>query len=334
MALRIVTDASVIQTAQRKLIAAFRKGPAKRIPVSVGYRGGNNLFEVYWDSQLGFWLASETIENSRYWNAFGTEDPTQSKMVSISCEVNFPLSEIDRRIGGAIAEDERGHLFLVHRGKIGGGRQGIGAELFWAQFDGKPTVVFDGERETEVVLLGSVESPRLLKQLQFFVHEVERIKASVSRVPNEVIGTNRQNTFKIQELGEEFEGKKIYSRTSEIVASCDHGIIVNRLRRELKELKYATGRDRLRDLYVHRKGKITSLFEVKTDVSSGSIYAAVGQLFLYSVSLEATPKLVFVAPEELSAKTRNNLNKLGIQILIYKWVNDEPEFSGLADWNF
>ena len=58
---------------------------------------------------------------------------------------------------------------------------------------------------------------------------------------------------------------------------CDHGIVVKHLRRCLQEQGHSTGKDRFRDLYVHRKGRITSLFEVKTDTSTASIYSAVGQ---------------------------------------------------------
>jgi 5-methylcytosine-specific restriction protein A len=75
---------------------------------------------------LGIWLACDVIGKSRYWNAFGTRNPKQNKMVPIGCEINFPLFGIDRRVSGGVAEDETGRLSLVHRGRIGGGRKGIG----------------------------------------------------------------------------------------------------------------------------------------------------------------------------------------------------------------
>ena len=115
----------------------------------------------------GIWFGWSLIENSRYWNAFGTRSPKQSKEVPICSEMNFPLSRIDRRISGAVAEDERGGLFIVHRGQIGGGRKGIGAELFWNRFDGSPSTVVDGDRDTEMVVVGALNSPKLLQHIQF-----------------------------------------------------------------------------------------------------------------------------------------------------------------------
>ena len=55
--------------------------------------------------------------------------------------------------------------------------KGIGAELFWRHFDGRRATVVDGDQETDLAIVGSIESPRLLRQIQFFVSEVERIKA-------------------------------------------------------------------------------------------------------------------------------------------------------------
>lgn len=335
MALRIIADADIMKEARNQMISAFRRDGAERVSTVIGYPGGNQSSKVYWAEDLGIWLACEVIEKSRYWNAFGTWNPKQNKTVPICCEINFPLSGIDRRIGGAVAEDERGRLFLVHRGHIGGGRKGIGAELFWKHFDGKPSIVVDGDRETELVVVGSIESPRLLRQIQFFVREVERIK-KLAHSPDDHASPDNAGgeSVEIQDIGEEFERTKTYTVTPNIDAACDHAIIVNRLRQRLRKQGYSTGKDRFRDLYVHRNGGITSLFEVKPDTSTTSIYTAVGQLLIYSVVQTSKPKLVFVAPEELSVQARIKLEKIGIDVLGYRWLDGEPDFPGLAERQF
>src|SRR5271157_158835 len=134
MALRIVEDALALKGARDALIAAFHRHGAERVTTVIGYPGGNEPSRVYWAGDLGIWYGWNVIENSRYWNAFGTWSPKEHKMVPICCEINFPLNGIDRRISGAVAEDESGRLFLAHRGRIGGGRKGIGAELFRNHF--------------------------------------------------------------------------------------------------------------------------------------------------------------------------------------------------------
>jgi hypothetical protein len=335
MALRIVADADIMTNARDQIITAFRRHGADRVSTVIGYPGGNQSSKVYWAEDLGIWFAWDVIAKSRYWNAFGTWNPKQNKMVPICCEINFPLSGIDRRISGAVAEDERGRLFLVHRGQIGGGRKGIGAELFWKHFDGEPSSVIDGDRETELVVVGSIESPRLLRQIQFFVREVERIKALAHPPDDQASPENAGGeSIEIEDIGEEFEGTKTYTLTRKVDAACDHGIIVNRLRRLLRKQGYSTGKDRFRDLYVHRKGRIASLFEVKPDTSTTSIYSAVGQLLIHSIVQVTRPKLVFVAPEDLSVQTRNKLKKIGIHVLGYRWVDGEPDFPGLGQWQF
>jgi hypothetical protein len=321
--------------ARDQIVTAFRRHGSDRVSTVIGYPGGNQHSKVYWAEDLGIWFAHTVIAKSRYWNAFGTRNPKQHKMVPICCEVNFPLSGIDRRISGAVAEDERGRLFLVHRGQIGGGRKGIGAKLFWKHFDGERAIVVDGDRETELVLVGSIESPRLLRHIQFFVREVERIKALVHPSDGQDSSKNDSaESVEIKDIGEEFEGTKTYTVTRKIDAACDHGIIVNRLRRRLRKQGYLTGKDRFRDLYVHRDGRITSLFEVKPDTSTASIYSAVGQLLIHGSVQARKPKLVFVTPEELSVQTRKKLRKIGIEVLGYCWVDDKPDFPGLANWQF
>lgn len=335
MALKIVTNAEVMKDTRDQIITAFRRHGADRVPTVIGYPGGNQSSRVYWAEDLGIWFVWDVIAKSRYWNAFGTWNPRQNKMVPICCEINFPLSGIDRRISGAVAEDERGRSILVHRGQIGGGRKGVGAELFWKHFEGKTPIVVDGDRETKLALVGSIESARLLRQIEFFVREVERIKALAQPPDDQDSPENdRGESVEIEDIGEEFEGTKTYTVTRQIDAACDHGIIVNHLRRRLREQGYSTGKDVFRDLYVHRKGHITSLFEVKPDTSTTSIYGAVGQLLIHGIVLASQPKLVFVAPEELSVQTRSKLKKIGIGVLGYRWVDGEPDFPGLAHCQF
>jgi len=335
MGLRIVESGAQILKARDGLVSAFRRSGAAEIRTVIGYPGGHDPQTVHWVEDLGIWLGCNVIPKSRFWNAFGTQDPRQRKMVTICCEINFPLSGIDRRISGAVAEDERGRLFLIHRGQIGGGRKGIGAELFWKHFDGSPSPVVDPDRDADVVVVDSIDSPRLLRHLQFFVREVERIK-SLAYPPEEPASREGDGAggIDIKDIGEEFEGGKTYTVARRIEASCDHGIIVNRLRQRLRKRGFSVGKDRFRDLYVHRNGRITSLFEVKPDTSTTSIYSAVGQLLIHSAGLAGELKLFFVAPEELSAETRDKLKKIGVDLLGFRWVDGEPDFPTLPQWKF
>jgi hypothetical protein len=215
---------------------------------------------------------------------------------------------------------------------VAGSEEGGRAKLFWKHYDGSPYPVADGDRESKVAVVGSVGSPKLLRDIQFFVREVERIKELVH--PREGSQVGDGGSLLIRDIGEEFEGVKTYTIARTVDAVCDHGIVVNRLRQRLHEAGYATGKDQYRDLYVHLSNRITSLFEVKPDTATTSLYTAIGQLLIHSVGQAVRPALIFVAPEDLTSGARQKLRKLGISVLGYRWVGDEPEFVHLAKWKF
>jgi hypothetical protein len=325
MAYRVLERASEIREVLKAIVSAFQKHGVKRVNANLGFQGENADVRVLWAADLGIWYAPSVISGSRYWNAFGTKDP-QGGSVPITCEVNLSLHGIDRRIGGAVASDEQGRATLVHRGRIGGGREGIGAELFWSQYEGKRLTIWDGDRDTDFAAVADLSSPRFVRQIQFFVHEVERIKALVSEgqqsgKPLRSGGGRTENSgaFEIKELGDEFAGTKTYALSGTVSDVCDHGPIVKKLRELLSDAGYSTGKDTFRDLYVHRKQKVTSLFEVKPSTDRQSIYSAVGQLFLHSADSTPRPRLFFVAPDGLSDTLRSTLRHIGIELLGFRW---------------
>jgi hypothetical protein len=340
MAYRVLERSSEIRKVRKEIVSAFHKHGVSRVNANLGFQGENADARVLWAADLGIWYAPSIISGSRYWNAFGTRDP-QGGSVPITCEVNLPLHGIDRRVGGAAASDEQGHTILVHRGRIGGGREGIGAELFWSHYEGKRLTVWDGGRDTDVAAVADFSSPRFVRQIQFFVYEVERIKALVSAGqqsgrPLRSGGSRTEDaeSFEIKDLGDEFAGTKTYALTGTVNAICDHGPIVKKLRQLLSDAGYSTGKDTFRDLYVHRNQKVTSLFEVKPSTDRQSIYSAVGQLFVHSAELTPRPQLFFVAPVDLSDALRTTLRRIGIDLLGFRWESDDLIFPDFGRWKF
>ncbi|HVY45488.1 MAG TPA: hypothetical protein VHB21_06390 [Minicystis sp.] len=67
----------------------------------------------------------------------------------------------------------------MHRGRIGGGQKGVGAELFWSRFRGGAAMREpDREEPSRVVVVGKVGAPDFVRDVAGFVHEVGRIKAA------------------------------------------------------------------------------------------------------------------------------------------------------------
>lgn len=175
---RLITlsDRRRISQAQRVFKNQLKRVSARPRRVMVGWRGGAEETSVYWSPKLNIWSAFARGERS-YWNAFGIKEPRGRSASSIIVEVNPPYSGIYRLTQGAIAEDIQGNLFVIHRGKIGGGRPGIGKSLFEENFQGKWALLNDGDRINEVALIGRLESNRFPNLLKSFVYEVSRIKS-------------------------------------------------------------------------------------------------------------------------------------------------------------
>jgi len=321
---KIVDDEKRIEDAQQKFIKKFEPFIDKKIWVTIGYQGGSQERKVSWSSKLGIWmlLSKEKAEN-RYWNAFGIGEPSKGANVSIICEINFPSRGIDRSIGGAFVTDSSGSLIVVHRGKIGGGRKGIGKSLFEDNYRGEWIAIDENGVETKVALVGAMDSPRFVRQVSQFVFEVKRIK--------DLIYAPSQKQQRAIEFREEFEGEKVYiSEKDKIVAKCDHGSIVTALDSDLERRGFKVGNNKQCDLFVvNAKGEKVSLFEIKTDISSTSIYCGVGQLLLNGVGISTRPKLILTIPKKVNKTLEAKLNKLGIELLLFRWRGDKVVFPKL-----
>jgi 5-methylcytosine-specific restriction protein A len=167
---KILHDSIEIARAQGEFEARFRSA-GKQMVVKVGHKGEIHEMEVSWMPAERIWAGSRKLTN-RYWNAFGIGKPSPRNSNSIVCEINFPLHGVSRRIGGVLAKDDEGIIRVFHRGNIGGGRRGVGPQLFRNQFKGK----WESVLGDDVILIGSISAPDFVGLVSQFVKEVSRIK--------------------------------------------------------------------------------------------------------------------------------------------------------------
>jgi 5-methylcytosine-specific restriction enzyme A len=167
-----IYDAAQVSAAQAAFENRFRAAAATIATVNVGYQGGSVQLQVGWLPSVNIWSGSRKLSN-RYWNAFGIGQPHAHNSNSIICEVNFALSGTNSRIQGVLAKDEHGTISVCHRGGIGGGKKGVGQNLFWQEFPGK-WVSVSGDR---VASIGAIEAPDFLDQVSNFVKFVQQIKS-------------------------------------------------------------------------------------------------------------------------------------------------------------
>ncbi|HPC74177.1 MAG TPA: hypothetical protein P5551_00025 [Syntrophales bacterium] len=323
--LRILEDESAIRRCRQQFLRRLRPYADDRIEVTIGHLGESFEGKVSCAGSLGIWFISGKQAGNRYWNAFGVGRPSREARVFTTCEINFPLRGLDRRIGGAFARDETGKVFVVHRGKIGGGKKGIGKTLFEDRYRGVWAPVQDGDVETSVVLIGHLGSSRFARQVSQFVRKVDRIKDAGSPRP---VQTEMQ--FDEHRFSEEHIGRPYRREERDLAAESDHGLVVQDLASVLRGYGIRVGNDGERDLYaLDAGGRITAVFEVRTDLSRTGLYAGAARLLLGGLGLPSPPRLVMVVPRGFDAVLEGRFGKLKIDFLSFDWKDDRAIFSGL-----
>jgi hypothetical protein len=324
MTLTLITDRREVTRACQQFQRALARGTA-RIPATIGYHGGQEHGDVHWSAARGFWSRTR-VKDDRYWCAFGTDDPEKGRQLSITVEINPPLEGVNRRLAGMFAEDARGRVYVAHSGGVGGGRPGIGKKAFLQHAGGpQPGIAAPDGATVPALVIGRLGGPRFIAQLARFIRLASEFKrmTTAGAVPSAPL---------VQPYTPEFTGpRRAYRVADEIEAQCDHGLVVDAMKAECDSRGLSAARDVPRDLYLlDRAGRVTTLFEVKTDQSTGSLYGAVGQLLYHTAGVQPRPRCVAVLPGTPVAAVGERLAALGIAVVSYTWKGDLPVFSGLA----
>jgi len=224
-----------------------------------------------------------------------------------------------------MAEDCNGGIFVVHRGRIGGGKKGVGKALFDDHYRGVWAIMEDGSAETMVALIGVLNSPRFVRQVSQFVHKVERMKNIFSSRTSQV-----EISFDELRFREELVGASYTGPLTDSSSMCDHGLIVKDLYDVLSRLGFKAGNDPERDLLImNARQEITAVFEVTTDASIQSIQSAAARLLLANTDLPKQPRLILAVPEAIDEMLNRKLKKLGVDVLLYNWKHDQAVFPSL-----
>ena len=320
--LKVVENELAIARHERRFVRSFRPLMEEEIPVKLGHPGASEKAKVAWSGRLGVWFYFRKIAQSRYWNAFGVGRPEAGESVAITCEINFPLSGIDRRGGGAFAEDHTGRIFVVHRGKLGGGRKGVGKSLFENSYRGVWEVMDDGGEETPVAIAGVLQSARFARQIGQFVRKIARIKEAATVRSSQAVLTLEELSVR-----EEMIGDRYREQERDTGAECDHGLIVRDLAEELKKIGLRVGNDGHRDLMViDRQDRIRAVFQVLTEMTVPGLHAGATQLLLNGLSLPDPSRLILVLPKAPERTLAEKLRRLNIDLLLYGWQEDRAGF--------
>jgi len=138
-----------IASAQKKLKAHLEKSLGIRHGnYTVGYQGGKIAVGALRANDR-IWYATKMDRKSavpRFWNAFGISSRLAlSRSNVIAVEVNVALEASGRQVAGLFAKDNAtGHAVLLHSGKIGGGKGGVGKQSFLKWYGQAPETVAFG----------------------------------------------------------------------------------------------------------------------------------------------------------------------------------------------
>jgi len=323
--LKVVDSGPAIAKAQRRFARALKALATEAIPVRLAHPGASEKVKVLWAESLGLWFYSRKIADGRFWNVFGLGRPESGGDAAIACEINFPLAGIDRRVGGAFAADPIGQFLIVHRGKLGGGRIGIGKKLFADRYRGVWETMDDGGQRTPVAVVGLLHSGRLARQVAQFVRKVARLREMAAP-------PSFQGELAFDELAvrEELIGERYCDQERDTGARCDHGLVVGDLAAALRARGFRAGNDGHRDLLVlDRRDRIRAVFQVLPDGNPGALLAAATRLLLNGLSLPGAPLLVLALPRAPEGGLREKFKRLSIELLTYDWQGNRALFPGL-----
>lgn len=295
--LQVVESADEKRKAQKRLETALKKLP-RLGRQRVVFRPNFVDIDLYGhgDGRLYFG-AREIDEGRKYWNSFGIFDRTRSGQ-RITVEINIRLD--DGRTEGFFAKDEAGHLYLMHSGRPGGGKPGVSGKNFLAWLKPELLPVFKSTGPTRAgIVISRLDAPNLSDRIEHFVRQVRSFKDAVDA------GDLDDPAFKKRasewdEYRREFSGRKTGTINVDLDYVSFHGDVVDALKvwveGRLDKGARATNSP-LIDLLVHRNGRLTDIYEVKTNCARQVLYTAIGQLVVHSAG-EAKVRRHLVLPKD------------------------------------
>lgn len=326
MTLIPIVEKKEVKEALDSFTKSMSKG-SKQLTSKLGWQGGNSEAEVFWNEFLGIWSCFDPEGlNNRYWCGFGVQDPSKWSNLNITCEINFPKEGVNLTVSGLFVHDNKGNIYITHNGNLHGGKKGVGGTSYrkLVPEDQFVDIIRENGKEFQNILIGRLDDPELSYKVASFVKSANSFKEKVDsgKLP-------KITEVDIKRFSPEFSGQReSYSINDIIISKCNHGLVINSLSNLVENSGLKFGNDR-RDLYIYDDaGLTTMIFEAKTDLSTSSIYSAIGQLMYYSASHDQMPKRILVVPGEPKADTKKILDRLGIDILQYKLKKDNVHFIG------
>ena len=168
----VMTSPEKLAAAQALFAETLLTALPQKAACTVSGSGGGFEAEVSYSPELDLWYAMQP-QGKKCWNGFGIGQPAAGKKVLIAAEINFPTEGLNRAVSGVFAEDSNGGVWVLHRGKIRGGKA-----LFFQYYQGETLTADDGGKPDTFALIGSLNDTAFPAKLAAFVHQILAIKAA------------------------------------------------------------------------------------------------------------------------------------------------------------
>lgn len=268
---------------RRSLVRSWRRSEMR----SVGWRPRKQTLTIHHNGAYYFTFGdpNKRARSPRYWNSFGKYNPTGT--LHIAVEINVATEPDTRRVAGFFARDaSTGVVYLMHDGRIGGGRLGIGKNGYLDFSNAKlvPVLTSSGGIRRAMVV-AAVNGRSAAADIGRFVQSVVAFKAGrpIDTRRNRSVGDGR-NREKLDDYYDEFFGLTKRKRIRAVEYVTRHGEIVKALAGWRGKKLLATERivkSSKIDLAVQTGTKLTEVYEVKPTCARFSLYTAIGQVFVH-----------------------------------------------------
>lgn len=324
--LKVIDEQDLIRKYARQFVKNFKPFIEDAIKVKLGHQGASFRAKVSWSRKLGIWVFSQATKDVRYWNVFGIGKPQTGSHLPITAEINFPWSGIDRKTGAAFARDAWNRIYVIHRGKIGGGKKGIGKSLFEENYRGVWAWLEDGGALTQVAVIGELHSSRFALQTAQFVRKIGRLKSEAS------LSSQTLLNFSEVSFHEERVGNLPVPHLEDDVYSCDQDLIVTHLAALLERWKFKVGNDADYGLFLMPPDgdKVSHVLAVASGSREESVYSTAAKLLLRQSAASGHPSAILLIPEEKMNIFTEPLRRINIDVLGYRLEGEKIAFPDLG----
>lgn len=324
--LKVIDNERLIARYARQFTQSFKPFMDDKIKVKLGHQGASFSAKVSWSKKLGIWIFSQATKGVRYWNAFGIGKPQAGGHLPITAEINFPWTGIDRKTGAAFAQDAWNRVYVIHRGKIGGGKKGIGKSLFEENYRGIWAWMEDVDSLTQVAVIGELQSSRFALQAAQFVGKIGKLKSTASY--------SSQTSLNFSEISfhEELVGNPPLLPLEEESCACDHDLIISHLAAVLERWKYKVGNDANTELFLMQPASrcVSHIVAVCAGSGERDVLAQAAKLLLLKTAQAGNPVAVLMIPETAMNRYVQQMQRLHIEVLGYRLEGERIFFPDLG----